>query len=296
MANLENLDIFNLSVNDVDLYSKEAKKESVLYSPTADKGKDGTYKSLVRFVPNPKNPNKSIVRKFIYWLEDSEGKGSYFDSPTTIGQKCPVQDLFFKLRNSESAIDKKMSEKLKRREVYYAIVQIIKDANEPELEGKYKIFKFGFKIKEKIDAELQPEFDTPTQIFDLFEGKNFELVITKFGGYNNYDNSKFQGRKTPITINGVAMENNKENKAMILSSLSEAPALEDFDFRPWTDEDMSKVDSLLSQYRSPGDKKATVMNDKPRATAQAASAPVMEEETTTDDTDDLNTFLDGLDL
>ena len=304
MANESNFDIFNLSVKDVDLFKQEASKESVLYKPTADKGKDGIYRALIRFIPNPKNPQKSLVRKFVYWLEDSAGSGSYFDSPSTVGEKCPVQDLFFKLRNSESAIDKKMAEKLKRREVYYALIQIIKDPQDPAMDGKYKIFKFGYKIKQKIDEELNPQFDSPTQVFDLFEGKNFELTITKQGGFNNYDSSKFQGNKSSITIGGKKVENSEEGRKMILDSFTDAPELGAFEFKSWTDEDRSKIETILNQYRSPGESISTLtskgkdeFNIDDLATKHNSKNELKgEESSVTGGDEDLNSFLDGLDI
>ena len=194
MAEKDIMKIFNLGIEDIDLHIKGSKKESVLYKPKADEGKDGVYKALIRFVPNPKNPQKSLIKKYVYWLTDSEGQGSYFDAPSTVGDKDPVQDLFFKLNKSESAADKKIAEVLKRKEVYYSLIQIIRDPQRPELEGKIKIFKFGQKLKVKIDEEANPQFDEPTQVYDLFEGKNLELTITKQNKFNNYDSSKFQGK------------------------------------------------------------------------------------------------------
>src|SRR6056300_540190 len=202
MAN--EFDIFSVSVKDLDTGDRPA-PSSDLYTPKPDQGQDGTYRSLIRFLPNVKNPRKPFVRKYVYWLEDRDGNGFYVDSPSTVGEKCAVQDMFFKLRNSESAVDKKMSEGLKRREVFYALVQIVKDPQNRDLEGQIKIMKFGYKIKTKIDEELNPQFDEPTQVFDPFEGKNFELVISKKGGYPNYDSCKFQGSKSAMTINEEAV-------------------------------------------------------------------------------------------
>lgn len=197
----EEFDIFSLGVNDLDTGEKD-KGTSDLYAPKPDQGQDGTYKSLIRFLPNPKNPRKPFIRKFVYWLEDAEGNGFYADSPSTVGEKCPVQDMFFKLRNSDSAVDKKISEGLKRKEVYYALVQIVKDPQKPDLEGQVKVMKFGYKIKAKIDEELNPQFDEPTQVFDPFEGKNFELIISKKAGFPNYDASKFQGKRSSMILKG----------------------------------------------------------------------------------------------
>ena len=96
----EDFDIFSTSVSDIDLYKRE-KKDSVFYSPKAKDGADGTYKALIRFMPNIKNPKQPIVRKFTYWLEGPDGKGSNFDSPSTVGEKCPIQQAFYRLKNSE---------------------------------------------------------------------------------------------------------------------------------------------------------------------------------------------------
>jgi hypothetical protein len=307
MAN--EFDIFNLGVNDIDTYTREASGGSDLFKPTADQGKDGVYKALVRFVPNPKNPQKSIIRKFVYWLEDGAGNGGYYDSPSTVGEKCPVQDLFFKLRNSESAVDKKMSEKLKRREIFYSLIQIIKDANNPDQEGSIKIFKYGYKIKEKIDAELNPEFDEPTQVFDLFEGKNFEMIITKQAGYNNYDSSKFQGKRTPILVNGKAVEKDAEGRKQILEYLNSSPSLDSFDYKPWDDATRSKIEDILNQYRSPGSAISTVSSKKSQTSESAsfdsfgfdepkasAPAPTSTSSASEEDSDDLDEFLKGLDI
>lgn len=298
----DEFDIFNLGVNDLDTGEKE-KGTSNLYTPKPDQGQDGTYKSLIRFLPNPKNPRKPFMRKFVYWLEDSDGNGFYADSPSTIGEKCPVQDMFFKLRNSESAVDKKMSEALKRKEVYYALVQIIKDPQKPDLEGQVKVFKFGYKIKAKIDEELNPQFDEPTQIFDPFEGKNFELIISKKAGFPNYDASKFQGKRSPMILNGEPVSDSTETKKAILEYLNDAPDLTDFDYQPWTDEQRKKVMNVLSQFSSPGRSIENVTSNVNRKSSQKSqsmddSSADEEDNFSVESTSDenLDDFLNGLDL
>ena len=228
-------------------------------------------------------------------MEDGNGNGSYYDSPSTVGDTCPVQDLFFKLRNSDSAVDRKMSENLKRREVFYSLLQIIKDPNNPDMEGKVKVFKYGYKVKQKIDEELNPQFDTPTQVFDIFEGKNFELVITKQGGYNAYDSSKFQGKTSAMTVSGKEIENNAGDKQKVMDLLSEAPDLSAFDYKKWDDDTRNKVEGLLQQYRSPGSAKAVVSS--PSTSTSAPKAEVKEKTTSVEsESSDLNDFLEGLDL
>lgn len=306
MEKQDNFNIFNVGIDDLDTGEDKNTGMSDLYKPKPDQGKDGVYQSLIRFLPNPKNPRKPYIRKYVYWLEDANGNGFYIDSPSTVGDQCPVQDMFFKLRNSDSAVDKKNSESLKRRAVYYSLVQIIKDPQNPDLEGQIKVYKFGYKIKTKIEEELNPKFDEPTQVFDPFDGKNFELVISKKAGYPNYDSSKFQGTRSPMVLNGEKVSNTEEDKKEILEYLNSAPELSNFDYQPWTEEDRNKVMNVLSQYTSPGssiDNLTSGSNgsnnqsaNNSTSTEQQESKQPAQEAVVDSDDDDLDDFIDGLEL
>ena len=73
---MADFDIFNLSVSNVETHKQTTSStEDVIYKPSADDGKDGTYKALIRFVPNPENPRKSLVRKYVHWLTDAASSG-----------------------------------------------------------------------------------------------------------------------------------------------------------------------------------------------------------------------------
>tara|TARA_R110000772_G_scaffold105909_2_gene207746 strand:+ start:4241 stop:5173 length:933 start_codon:yes stop_codon:yes gene_type:complete len=310
---MADFDIFNLSVSDVETHEAKSNSiEDILYKPTADDGKDGTYKALIRFVPNPENPRNSLVRKYVHWLTDPSGSGRLVDSPASVGEKCVIQDAFFRLRKSDSAIDRKMSEKLKRREQYYALIKIVKDPQRPETEGQYRIFKFGYKIKEKIDEELSPAFGEPTQIFDLFEGKNFELIITRQGEYNNYDKSKFSASKSAIMVGDSPAERSQEAMSSIKTELDAAPKLANYDYKAWDDATRDFVNTVLGQYISNPAQSMSNVTAKPSAPAAKVNARVeqgtssLEEAfdvatpaattSTVSDDDDLDSFLNDLDI
>lgn len=310
---MADFDIFNLGVADVNTHEQATKATDNIYKPSADQGKDGTYKALIRFVPNPANPRNSLVKKYVHWLTDAEGNGRLIDSPSTVNEKCPIADVFFKLRNSDSAVDRKMSDKLKRREQYYSLIKVIKDPQNPEYEGQYMIYKFGYKIKEKIDEELKPAFGEPTQVFDLFNGKNFELIITRQGEYNNYDKSKFSASTSAITINGTPAERNQETMAVIKEELDNAPSLEPYEYKTWDSETRDFVNGILRQYLNPGDSIGQVTSKPKAAPAKAAvkeAAPVSSgsdfefpqemttnpEPTSVSSGDDLDDFLNDLDI
>jgi hypothetical protein len=306
---MADFDIFNLGVADVDTHEVKREGNNTMYKPSADQGKDGTYKALIRFVPNPANPRASLIKKYVHWLTDAEGNGRLIDSPSTVGEKCPIQDAFFKLRNSESAVDRKMSDKLKRREQYYSLIKVIKDPQNPDLEGTYMIYKFGYKIKEKIDEELKPAFGEPTQVFDLFEGKNFELIITRQGEYNNYDKSKFSASTSAITIDGEPAERTKEMMATIKAELDEAPSLEPYEYKAWDGEARDFVNGILRSYLNPGGSMDEVLSAPAKRPAKKAAPKVDTSDiefpaemqgnpaaTTVDSSDDLDSFLNDLDI
>lgn len=304
---MADFDIFNLSVSDVETHeTKSSSSTNEIYKPSADDGKDGTYKALIRFVPNPTNPRNSLVKKYVHWLTDANGDGRLIDSPSTVGDKCPIADAFFKLRKSDSAVDRKMSDKLKRREQYYSLIKVVKDPQNPELEGTYKVFKFGYKIKEKIDAELKPDFGEPTQVFDLFEGKNFELIITRQGEYNNYDKSKFSASQSAIIMGDAPAERTKETMTSIKEELENAPSLKGYDYQAWDEDTRSFVNDVLRMYLNPGDSIAEVTTTTTKKTAKAtntstqtavAEAPVTTESTSSvSSEDDLDSFLNDLDI
>ena len=304
---MADFDIFNLGVSDVETHDQQNTKTDVIYKPSADQGKDGTYKALIRFVPNPSNPRNSLVKKYVHWLTDASGNGRLVDSPSSVGESCPIAESFFKLRNSDSAVDRKMSEKLKRREQYYALIKVVKDPQNTALEGQYMVYKFGYKIKEKIDEELKPAFGEPTQVFDLFEGKNFELIITRQGEYNNYDKSKFSATRSAISIEGEPAERSKESMATIKAELDAAPSLEPYEYKAWDGDARDFVNGILRQYLNPGSSMDTVTS-KPKAAPVKAkvAAAVATEATNTnpsptpvasaEDGDDLDSFLNDLDI
>ena len=222
---MSNLDIFNL---DVESFVTKAKKEGStdleFYKPYPESGKDGVYKSLVRFVPNHVDPTKSKIHKYYVYLNDPVSGDSFsVDCPSTVGKKSVLKDIFWKLKNSHSAADQELAKSFSRKEDYYALVQIVQDKNNPELEGKVMIFKFGKKLNDMLEAQLKPEYGSPCNPFDLFEGKLFSIHSRKVGEWNNYDLCSFVGEKGSIEIEGRRMEKNQADMGTIMEYLKTGP-------------------------------------------------------------------------
>lgn len=238
-------DIFNLNAD--DFIEKTETRESELYKPDPKKGKDNVYKSLIRFIPFYKDPKKSKIKKYSYWLVDPlTSDGFSVDCPSSINQKSIIQDTFWKLKKSPSVAEQKLSEKFKRRENYYALVQILKDDQDPTLVGKIKVFKFGQKLNNILQGELQPEYGKPYNPFDPFKGRIMALTVTIVAGYNNYDTSKFVGDEAPVMLNGKPLKQDAQEMETFKTYLKEnSPDLSNYDYKEWTDEIREKVKSVI---------------------------------------------------
>jgi len=288
-------DIFNL--NNDDFVEKTETRESELYKPDPKKGKDNVYKSLIRFVPFHKDPKKSKVKKFSYWLTDPlTGDSFSVDCPSSVNQKSIIQDTYWKLKKSPSVAEQKLSDKFKRRENYYALVQILKDDQDPSLVGKIKVLKFGQKLNNILQSELQPEYGKPYNPFDPFKGRVMALTVTIVAGYNNYDVSKFVGDETPLLLDGKPLEQSAPAMAKFVEFLKTgSPDLSNYDYKDWNDETRDKVKTVIENTVPAMRTTESIQKEASRPQNISVSAPAMEMSEPAISLDDLNLDLDGED-
>jgi hypothetical protein len=195
-----NYDLDALFHPNVEL-GEENPVNKIEYNPSAEKGQGGVYKAIIRFVAYWADPPHSIIEKWVCWLVDPvTNRGRYVDCPSSVGKPSILQDMFFKLRKSESVLEQAKANTFSRRHSFTAIIQVIKDEQNKESEGKLLVWKFGKKIWEKIEAEKKPVIGEPHEPFDLLDGKAFAVIVTKVSGFNNYDQSKFLDKKVPLLI------------------------------------------------------------------------------------------------
>lgn len=247
-------DLFNMS-GSIENFSTEPVKKKIdenMYSINLADAADGVYRSKVRFLPNINNMKKSVISKYHYWLTDANGEnGIFVDDPSTIGEKSPIGDLFWKLKKSSNPIDVNLSDKLKRGRKFFSLVQIVEDNQHKEYEGKIMVFGYGIKIKEKLDAEFD-DVDEGGNPFDLFNGRIFRLEVKKVGGFQNYDSCRFIGGSAPIIVDGMRMTSTKEDKQKIIEYLKTSPDLNEYEFKPWGAELREQVDERLRTYKNDG--------------------------------------------
>lgn len=172
--------------------TKKSYEDTRFWKPTVDKAGNGM--ATIRFLPAPSGDDVPWVQVFSHSFQGPTGKWYIENSLTTLNKKDPVSEHNSVLWNSGIESNKDVARKQKRKLNYIANVYIIKDAANPDNDGKVFLFKFGKKIFEKLNDLMNPQFedDKPINPFDLWEGANFKLKIRKVEGYQNYDKSEFE--------------------------------------------------------------------------------------------------------
>lgn len=175
------------------------------WKPVVDKSGNGF--AVIRFLPPIEGEDLPWVRQFSHGFQ---GKGGWFieNCPTTIGGKCPVCEANNELWNSGIEANKKTASNRKRKLSYISNILVISDPASPQNEGKVFLYKYGKKIYEKIERKMQKVYPTDKTFnpFDFWDGADFQLKIRKVDGYQNYDESSFDGQSPLFGGNDAQLE------------------------------------------------------------------------------------------
>lgn len=227
--------IFATKVEDIKSFDEKPKTDwdSIFYEPTPVEGKP--YLAAIKFLPNILNPLEPAVSKFSYKLEhpDNPKLSLYYDSPSTIGERCVVLDEWSRLYNSEDARDKNLAKKYKRTRQKCSVIQILKDPQRPELDGQIRLWRYQFdgdidlKIKSKIKpTKEEMEMDdtvVPTDVFNPFGSPTLKLnaILTENG--RDFAGSSWNDKTQGMFVDGVnvtvAQAGDKEIQGKIVELL-----------------------------------------------------------------------------
>ena len=282
------------------------------YNPSAAKGKNNVYQSIIRFIPWWENPKHgSIQEKWVSYLIDPvTNRGRYVDCPSSVGKPSPLQDIYWKLKKSESVQEQKLADTFSRRHSYASLIQVIKDTHAPELEGKILVYRYGVKIWEKINAELNPVSDVVEKHdpFDILNGKAFALMITKQSGYNNYDQSRFIDKRIPLCF--TKEEDGKvvltpikpeTDKKQVFEWVKEhSPDLGKYSYQEWDNEIHEYVNHVITSVTGQGTQTQKYDNvvNREQSSTSAPAAGITSEEISVENLDLGGSSIegDGLDL
>jgi hypothetical protein len=190
-------------------------KDDRFWRPTLDSASNGY--AVIRFLPAVESEDIPWVKLYSHAFM---GKGGWFihNCPTTLGEKCPVCEANGELWNSGTESDKRIARDRKRKLNYVSNILVVEDPAAPQNKGKVFLFKYGKKIFDKIQEQMNPEFEDENAVnpFDFWKGANFKLKVRKVEGYVNYDKSEFSA-SSELLDGGIA------NVLLAVSGLNGVP-------------------------------------------------------------------------
>jgi hypothetical protein len=257
-------------------------KDDRFWRPTLDSASNGY--AVVRFLPAVEGEDIPWVKLYSHAFK---GKGGWFihNCPTTLGEKCPVCEGNSELWNSGTESDKRIARDRKRKLTYISNILVVEDPAAPQNKGKVFLFKYGKKIFEKIQEQMNPEFQDESAVnpFDFWKGANFKLKIRKVDGYVNYDKSEFS----------AASELFDGDDAKLEALWKKQYALKEFinpkEFKSYSELKTKFVDALGGDVRATADTEDTI-EDEPVVRSNRKSLP----KTDVDEDVDVESYLKSL--
>jgi hypothetical protein len=284
------------------------------WKPTQDKA--GNALAVIRFLPGPAVDGDEALPWAQYWDHGFQSKttGKWYieKSLTTLGQgvKDPVSEYNSTLWNAstdDNSPERKQAREQKRRLHYVSNIYVVSDPKNPQNEGKVFLFKYGKKIFDKITKMMNPDLESEAKVnpYDLWEGANFKLKMTRQSGFPNYDESVFL-TPGPLSDDDSELEQIWKSEHS-LKEITDPKNFKTYDQLKARLNDVLGLTSVKSTYtddvleRNLAKVKATKVVDEdddedvpfesPTPVARKAPAPVVEDD---DDDPDLKEFRDLL--
>ena len=134
------------------------------------------------------------------FMPKGASKKTYQICPTTTDEKakCPICERAKSLFDKGDEASERIAKSIYKKRRYYANVFVVKDPRKGDdsQEGKVLVWEFGKKIFDKLTAAMSLH---GLYFWDVDEGANFTLCMTKDGGYNNYDSSDFERNSSSLS-------------------------------------------------------------------------------------------------
>lgn len=193
-SSASSFDKLNQELSKLNTPTFDRSADLTFWKPTV--GKDGNGYAVIRFLPASEGEDIPFVRMWSHGFKGPTGQWYIENSLTTLGAEHadPVSELNKQLWNSGIESDKDIVREQKRKLSYTSNIQVIKDPGNKEAEGKVFKYKYGKKIWDKVNDQMNPPFPDkePYNPFDFWTGANFTLRIRQVDGYANYESSSFE--------------------------------------------------------------------------------------------------------
>lgn len=189
------------------LNQKNNNTDERYWYPDVDKAGNGY--SIIRLLPAPglvdDDMGDPYVRYYSHSFKASNGQWYIENCRTSLGPNNPdpVCEYNNKLWNSTSdgeSPTRKQASAQRRNQVFVSNIFVVKDSLHPENDQKWKLYRYGKKIFDKINFAMNPEFEdqTPFDPFNMWEGANLVIRIRNVEKRRNYDASTFEDIGSPL--------------------------------------------------------------------------------------------------
>lgn len=158
--------------------------------PSESKSEDGIYRAKIKIVYNPENPKKSFLEQQSYGMQDKQGFFNVISSLTIEDKSCPIFTSWKKCHYAEEGSDlwkQASTDKEKggkglydKRFARYVVVQILKDKNQPDLVGSFKLWKLPTVVYNMLQQKMSPSKDSPYMaipVMDYLFGRAFNIEV-----------------------------------------------------------------------------------------------------------------------
>lgn len=262
--------IFDIEQGEITSPSSGAQRNPDFYQPSLSNknvkkngpGGSPEYSSRIRFCPDFKHKLHK-VSKFVYYLQDPNDaqKKFFVDCLSNLkgdprGSNNIITNAYMEMKKTESATLRAIAKEYFNRKLFFwSLVYVILDAQEPEAEGKIKIFKFGKQVDEMIEWQGKEDVTTKKSgvvVFKPFAGKDFFLNISeklveregKSSKQTSYEKSEFDDKITGFTFDkcDTRLDDTAENRKLVLDfCLNNSPSMEQVVAKNWTPTDEQKI-------------------------------------------------------
>jgi hypothetical protein len=166
---------------------------------------------VVRLLPNVADPSKTFHHYYNSgWESFATGQYMGMVSPTTINERCPMSELYFKVQREGTPADKEKVRAITKRENWLVNAYIINDPVNPDNNDTVKIIRFGKQLHKIIMDAIEGEDSDQLghRIFDLSDsGCSFRIKVEKQQQFPTYVSSKFL---MPGEVPGMTEDKMKE--------------------------------------------------------------------------------------
>lgn len=190
--NTQEFDILSFDASQLSINNQPAAKSSGnpnLYRPRPvdAKSEDGIYRSTIKVIWNPFDLRRSVLEQQSYALQDADGFFSVVSSLTDNNTDCPIFKAWKtchyskdpNLQKQEISKDNGGRGLFDKRFTRYVTIQVLDDPNNPDLNGKYMLWKMPKAIWELIKTKQEPTNPQKSSVpvMDFLFGRSIDIEV-----------------------------------------------------------------------------------------------------------------------